>query len=567
MTIGVNKKILTGFIVCLLVIFSLGIAAYVYVKKGIESSRWTQHAQEVTIYAERVRSTIAQIENQRLKYLLSGDRAFSQWQLREVGNLKGYIKKLDSLTDDNPRQQKHIIQLEQVAEKLVWLPDSAVENVYQSVNGPYRIAGVDSYGDMVAHVIDQIQDEETRLKTERAAAARGRFYNFTFLFAGLQAAGLFILIFLTYSFNASLNAQLQAERKLKHAADAINYLYENAPCGYFSLNEKGVITAINRTLLDWLLYTREEVTGRMKISNVLANCSAPFFEDDFETLKAEKTINDIECTMTRKDQTSVNVILNASIVEDTNHHFSVRCSLFDNMKRKSAEEEIRQLNHELEGFAYSVSHDLRAPLRSINGYSQILKDDYAHNLDEEGKRVIDVIVRNTKKMGQLIDDLLNFSRTGRKEIVKVKVKMADYVIPILNDLVSAEKGRDIKTEVGELGSSMIDVNLMSQVWINLISNAIKYTRKKPVALIEIGSWEHADEIVYYVKDNGVGFDMHYSDKLFGVFQRLHKAEDFEGTGVGLALVKKIIDRHHGRIWAEARENAGATFYFSLPKVQ
>lgn len=228
-------------------------------------------------------------------------------------------------------------------------------------------------------------------------------------------------------------------------------------------------------------------------------------------------------------------------------------------------EQLRKTNKELEGFSYSVSHDLRAPLRIIDGFGQILVEDYSQKLDEEGRRIIDVIMNSAKKMGQLIDDLLNFSKLGRSEIRMSKVNMNQLVAEVLQETTSS--GIDIppRLTVNNLCPANGDRNLLKQVWVNLISNAIKYSAKKKEPVIEIGMIEQQDNRAYYIKDNGAGFDMQYADKLFGVFQRLHKEHEFSGTGVGLALVQRIIVRHEGTLWAEAEENVGATFYFTLPK--
>lgn len=233
-------------------------------------------------------------------------------------------------------------------------------------------------------------------------------------------------------------------------------------------------------------------------------------------------------------------------------------------KLKEAELKASNVNQELEAFSYSVSHDLRAPLRSISGYAQILKEDYSERIDAEGNRVIDVIMNNARRMGQLIDDLLNFSRLSKQEIKKSKIRMNDFVRPILKELTDSYPDQRFDVNLSLQGSSLADPNMIRQVWINLLSNAIKYSQKRDISKIEIGSVEGPKEMVYYVKDNGVGFDMQYQNKLFGVFQRLHKTKDFEGTGVGLALIKRIIERHQGRVWAEAKLNEGATFFFSIP---
>jgi light-regulated signal transduction histidine kinase (bacteriophytochrome) len=284
-------------------------------------------------------------------------------------------------------------------------------------------------------------------------------------------------------------------------------------------------------------------------------------------LNSKGFLQDIECKAVLKDKTDVSVIINATAIKNKwGDIITTRYSLFDNTARKIAEEKTWMLNRELEAFSYSVSHDLRAPLRSINGYAQILVEDHSGKLDDEGNRVIGTIIKNSNRMGQLIDDLLDFSHANRKKIAKSQIDMNEFLQPILTELVEQEKSRDIRIDVKPLLPCFADVNMIRQVWVNLLSNALKYTRKNTTAQIELGSIRENDETIYYVKDNGVGFNMQYYDKLFGVFQRLHKMEDFDGTGVGLALVKRIIERHDGRIWAEAKLNEGAAFYFSIPGI-
>jgi signal transduction histidine kinase len=229
--------------------------------------------------------------------------------------------------------------------------------------------------------------------------------------------------------------------------------------------------------------------------------------------------------------------------------------------------ELEIANKELESFTYSVSHDLRAPLRGIHSYSQILKEDHIEKLDEEGKRTIDVISKNSRKMGALIDDLLAFSRLGRKEVNSRDINMNFLATTVAEEFLSSSAENKIDISILPLLPSWGDQALIKQIWVNLISNAIKYSGKKPKTIIEIGSYRQEDMNVYYVKDNGVGFDMKYYDKLFGVFQRLHSQEEFEGTGVGLAISQRIIQKHHGKVWAESKLNEGTTFYFSLQTTQ
>ena len=219
---------------------------------------------------------------------------------------------------------------------------------------------------------------------------------------------------------------------------------------------------------------------------------------------------------------------------------------------------------ELEAFSYSVSHDLRAPIRAIDGFSKILLEDHADKLDDEGERLMNIILKNARKMGNLIDDILEFSRLGRKNIRKSRINVEQLAEEIFDELKTSVTGRDLRLSINTLPNAYGDTAMIRQVMENLISNAVKYTGFKDNAVIEIGGKEDNNEIVYYVKDNGAGFDMKYADKLFGVFQRLHSAGEYEGTGIGLSLVKRIIEKHDGKVWAEGKVDEGATFYFTLP---
>ncbi|HEV8304401.1 MAG TPA: PAS domain S-box protein [Gemmatimonadales bacterium] len=236
----------------------------------------------------------------------------------------------------------------------------------------------------------------------------------------------------------------------------------------------------------------------------------------------------------------------------------------DITERKRIEAALRETNAELESFSYSVSHDLRAPLRAIHGFARILIEDHRAQLDPEAQRLLGVIDDNTKRMGQLIDDLLAFSRLGRKELDTTRVDMTELVRGIADGLRRAEEDRALEVAVDRLPPARGDRDLLRQAITNLLQNAVKFTRRRPAARIEVGTRADGGETVYFVKDNGAGFDQRYAGKLFGVFQRLHRLDEFEGTGVGLAIVQRIIHRHGGRVWAEGRVDEGATFYFTLP---
>lgn len=237
----------------------------------------------------------------------------------------------------------------------------------------------------------------------------------------------------------------------------------------------------------------------------------------------------------------------------------------DITRRKQTQEALQTTNAELESFSYSVSHDLRAPLRAIHGFARILLEDHAASLDAEAQRLLGIIDQNTRRMGQLIDDLLAFSRLGRQELEKRPVDMTELASVVAEEVRRGATNGGIDIKVFPLPAAQGDRSLLRQVWGNLVQNAAKFSRGRNRPRIEIGFRPEGNQTVYYVRDNGAGFDDRYADNLFGVFQRLHREEEFEGTGVGLAIVKRIVQRHGGRVWAEGKPNEGATFYFALPQ--
>lgn len=227
-------------------------------------------------------------------------------------------------------------------------------------------------------------------------------------------------------------------------------------------------------------------------------------------------------------------------------------------------EQYESLNKEMTAFTYSISHDLRAPLRAVNGYAKMLIEEYGPGLDDEARRIMENIKKNSSKMGMLIDDLLAFSRLGRKEVQKRNIDMNELVANVLTQM-NRFTVRRANLQIGQLPEVKADYNLIFQAMVNLISNAIKYSSKKDNPVIEVSATERDDEFIFIIRDNGAGFDMQYMNKLFAVFERLHSDDEFEGTGVGLAIVKSIIVKHGGRVWAEGIRDQGAVFYFSLPK--
>jgi PAS domain S-box-containing protein len=295
-------------------------------------------------------------------------------------------------------------------------------------------------------------------------------------------------------------------------------------------------------------------------------------------LVAGEKIRPLETRRLTNTGDQVDVLFSAALIADPeNGQVSISISEQDITLKKIADEKIRQLNKdlheniaelensnkELDSFSYSVSHDLRAPLRILNGYASIIEEDYSDSLQEEAKRMFANIKKNAQKMSTLIDDLLAFSKIGKKEVKKYLVNMDDMVAGVISEINKSTKHQATIT-INPLPSVLADFGLLQQVWVNLVSNGIKYSANKPEPRVEIGAISKGHEVTYYVKDNGAGFNMQYASKLFGVFQRLHGVDEFEGTGIGLAIVQRVINKHKGKVWAEAKVNEGACFYFTLP---
>jgi len=374
---------------------------------------------------------------------------------------------------------------------------------------------------------------------------------------------------LLYSIVNDITERKQAEEALRTRADEYSTILMTTPDGFWLVDEKGRLLDVNAAYCRMSGYTREELL-RLSIPDLEAAEKMDATER-YMRRTIESGSDRFESGHITKDRRIFDVEINITFLT------TKRCFIVfirDISKRKQSEQalaerttQLEEANKELESFSYFVSHDLRAPLRAIDGYVRIILKKYGGNFNEDVLTKFDVIRNSVHTMGQLIDDLLAFSRLNRKYMSFSKIDMEALAEDVWKELQVMDPGRNINLVIKSVPSGYGDRALIKQVYTNLLSNAVKFTKNRDTAEIEVGGYVDGNEDVYYVKDNGAGFDMKYYDKLFGIFQRLHKSEDFQGTGIGLAIVHRIISRHGGRVWAEGKEGEGATFYFSLAPPQ
>jgi PAS domain S-box-containing protein len=379
----------------------------------------------------------------------------------------------------------------------------------------------------------------------------------------------------------AIRADITGRKHMELAAVQLAAIVNSSDDAIIGKDLNGIITSWNNGAAKIFGYSAGEMVG----DSILKLIPAERRHEEHEILKKLRrgeSVRHFETVRQTRDGRRIDVSVTTSPIKDRDGKIIGASKIArDVSENKKAEAEIRRLNaglerrvaertaeleaanQELEAFSYSVSHDLRAPLRAVNGFAGIVLEDFGPELPEAGRAYLERIRNSGQRMGVLIDDLLAFSRLNRQSVNRQPVNSAKIVRDALDELKPQQEGRQIEMRIGELPPCHGDPVLLKQVWVNLLSNAIKYSRDRKPAIVEAGCARENGGNAYFVRDNGVGFDMRYANKLFGVFQRLHRADEFEGTGVGLAIVQRIVQRHGGRVWAEGRLNEGAAFHFTI----
>lgn len=572
-----NRKVQVELGSAVLILVVLGAISYRAMVVASESTRWVRHTHEVLENLQDLRFAIESIESSYRGFALTGKESYLASYRADILSVRHDEAAIRDLTVDNPAQQRRLPALRSLVTQKIQF----AEMIIALRRDKGFAAASESVGqDEGLHLMNEILDLTTVMGAEerdlllsrtvlsQASAAKARL---VVRIGWLLAIGFLIAASgVVYRDFAELT---RAEEKLRRFAAIV----ESSDDAILSKNLEGIIQSWNGGAERLYGYSTLEAVGQHM--GVLAPSGGRDDILDILTRIAKgERVEHYETRRRRKDGLQIDVSLTLSPVKDsTGKVVGASTIARDITDQKRSEAEIKELhgtlgdrmaeleatNQELEAFSYSVSHDLRAPLRHLSGFSKILLEEYGPRLDQTAQHYLQRISAATLKMGQLVDDLLNLSRLGRREISRQPAALNSVLKQVLADRQPEIEGRNIEWRIGQLSMAECDPALVTLVFDNLLSNALKFTRPRQPAVIEVGQTTLAGETVVYVRDNGVGFNMKHAGKLFGVFQRLHRAEDFEGTGVGLATVQRIIQKHGGRIWAEAELEKGCTFYFTL----
>ncbi|MBV8622980.1 MAG: CHASE3 domain-containing protein [Herbaspirillum sp.] len=570
----------TGIFFFLALLLLLGVAAFSYrsVRDFEERAVWLQHTHTVIKVLEEANSTVRDAVSSSRGYALSGNEeyraSFDTWA-RQADAL---MRELHRLMADNVQQMRILEHTEELVTQRLTMARQLLEMDRPAAQ--QRVLEGKALSDQIRDGFNEMKGNENALLATRSheTAASADLTIIMVVSGSLVSIALLVLVY--SKLRREMRRRVEAQQRAQAYSDEIEDLYNNAPCGYHTVDESDKkIIKINDTELKWLGYTRDQVVGRMTHTDLLAPASAERYLRELQPqFLLRREISGIDLNYRRADGSEFTALVNATAIPSRdNSRLISRTVIYDISDRKRAEEEIEALNadlkrqaqhlhsvnKELESFSYSVSHDLRAPLRAISGYAMILEEDYAAAIDEKGREQLQVIRRNVRKMDELINDLLKLAKSTTGELTLERFSMDDLVGQVIAGL--RQENPAVEFEVPRLEGAVANRGLITQVWENLLSNAVKFSSKSERPVVRVSMQVGPEEYVYGVHDNGVGFDMRYAHKLFGTFQRLHRQEEYAGTGIGLALVQRIVIRHTGRVWAESKPKEGASFYFSLPR--
>lgn len=572
MKTSVEKKIVVGFAASVMALLGMGWFSYQTTESSIAAQDWVTHTYEVIATLEQGEAILTDAETTQRGYLLTGEEKFLKDSRSAQSQIQNWQAKLQLMVADNPDQQNRLAALNGLISQRLAILNNRIglrrENGLEAVAGAVATGEGAELSRRIRLQIAEMHVAENQLLQVRQQTLRTERQRSEMLIIGGSILACFIGLVAILLIHRDLRLRRLIEEELERFFSlSLDFLCIASADGYFK--------RVSPAVTDILGWSREEFMSRPFISFVHPDDQAATLREVERQVVSGQSVLQFENRYRHKDG-SWRVLSWRSLPQPGGLMYA---TARDVTEQKRAQEQIQKLNtdlerradqleiinKELEAFSYSVSHDLRAPLRHIDGFVKLLDKQANGNLDERSRRYLDIIAESARRMGSLIDDLLVFSRMGRAELRCFKVEPDSLVHEVREELRSDTNARHIDWKINPLPQIEADPAMLRQVWANLIANAVKYTRPRDPAEIEIGCQERNDEFVFFVRDNGVGFDMQYSHKLFGVFQRLHHPDEFEGTGIGLANVQRIVVRHGGRAWADGKVGVGATFFFSLPK--
>ncbi|WP_075259924.1 sensor histidine kinase [Herbaspirillum camelliae] len=570
----------TGIFFLLALLLSIGVAGFSYhsVRDFEQRAVWLQHTHTVINVLEETNSALRETVGNSRGYVLSGNEEYRTSFEAGVRHVQALMQDLRRLMSDNERQLELLDSTDELVSQRLALSREILD--LKPEQARERVLEGKALSDEIRRRFAEMKGNENALLAKRSqdTSASADLTIFMVVSGSLLSMALLVLVY--SKLRREMDRRIDAQQRAQAYSDEIEDLYNNAPCGYHSVDESDKkIIKINDTELKWLGYTREQVVGRMTHTDLLAPASAERYLRELQPqFMLKREISGIDLNYRRADGSEFTALVNATAVPSRDRSKLIsRTVIYDISDRKRAEEEIEALNadlkrqalhlhsvnKELESFSYSVSHDLRAPLRAISGYAMILEEDYADAIDEKGREQLQVIRRNVRKMDELINDLLKLAKSTTGELTLERFSMDDVVGQVIAGL--RRENPNVRFDVPPLEGAVANRGLITQVWENLLSNAVKFSSKSEQPAVRVSMQVEPEEYIYGIHDNGVGFDMRYAHKLFGTFQRLHRQEEYAGTGIGLALVQRIVIRHTGRVWAQSKPGEGASFYFSLPR--
>ena len=565
MKISFENKLIILFTFIIVGIVVAGIATFKNNQSEKDTYNSGKRTRDVLYESEQILSSIQDIVLSSRGFVITGESNFLRPFENDSIIIYQHYNNLKNLIEDNPSQHARVNLLKHMLDERIKYSylsvDLRKEKGFEAAQHFIAVGKGKYFMVSIKKLIDVIQEQENQLQQKQKVSDLRSTKNFSRSFYFLTGTILLLLIFVLYIIRHNLQLKEKSAEVVAKSEQKLRNLINISPVGISLSTVNGNILEPNQAIIDMFGMASKEEFMKSNAADYYVN------KNDrsrmLEQFKEDGFIKTFEVELKRKNGEHFWASNSIAPFKLPNDEMALLFATLDITNIKNVEEQLKAVNKELVGFSYSVSHDLRAPLRAVGGYAKILQDDYGHNLDLEGIDLLHRIMNNSKKMGALIDDLLTFSRLGRKEVSKAVINMTNLANLVVKEEVEVDaKKKEIV--IHELSPAFGDQGLIKQVWINLISNAVKYSRNKSKPHIELGSYTKDNMTVYYVKDNGAGFDMQYYHKLFGVFQRLHSEKEFEGTGIGLAIVQKIINRHKGTVWAESKVEEGSCFYFTLP---